>query len=183
MQNVFDRFASPSSSTSSSFFCFFRVVMRRFSVLFHSTLNCSKSILIEMRLQNRLHVCHRFDQFRTKEFISTQSLIRIYFVVRAFIENHSNTKIVIVIIFTSLELIAPLMGWFCGWKWDSLLWFQRVLLRSIHIITNSNIDSISHSAARSFYHPSQMNKWKQFDKFLQLFLCWLAIFDEVSVPL
>lgn len=42
--------------------------------------------------------------------------------------------------------LVVLVGWVvCGWWWDSLLWFSGVLLRRIHIITNSDIDNITHS--------------------------------------
>lgn len=106
-------------------------------------------------------------------------------VLRAFIENHSNTKIVIVIIFTSLVLALRCDGFdLVGGKWDRL-----ALISTRSASQHSHNNEFRHRQHLSLGQPvlaiapATVNKWKQFDKFLQLFLCWLAIFDEVSVPL
>lgn len=116
--------------------------------LYHHSLHCQSPVTVATisSIQKKKH--------RPRLHCSTH-LSRNYFV--AFIENHSNTKIVIVIIFSCSfavmnERSSNWVGGLC------MLWFN-VTLRSVQIIHVFNIDNLI----------ANEQMVKQFDKFLQLF--------------
>ena len=95
-----------------------------------------------------LHVCHRFDQFRTKR-IHFNAIAHSNLFCGAFIENHSNTKIVIVIIFTSLELVAH-----C----DGLIWW--VVMGFLALISTRSASQHSHN--NKFRHRQHLSLSSRF---------------------